>query len=148
MYKPILAGLAAFALSGCASTLMDMTGTRPAADDPYAAMLRGEGAMQGKQLEAAIEKAAQHPLGSMKNPVRAHMPGGQRAYLSRLRCSDGNSPTFQRIGNMGVGPYGNFVDAYGVECGSGTPADAVVHLDMYHPGHKESRTVGEFTIAD
>jgi hypothetical protein len=90
---------------------------------------------------AAIEK---HPLGSQKNPVRVGGPGGQRAYLSRLRCEDGRYPEFERIGSMGVGPWGSIVDGYSVVCASGQKA--TVFMDMYHSQHLEDRTVPGFTI--
>jgi hypothetical protein len=40
-------------------------------------------------LGAALTEAARHPLGSEENPVRADMPGGQRAYLARLLTTVG-----------------------------------------------------------
>jgi hypothetical protein len=85
-------------------------------------------------------------LGSQNNPVRAHMPQGQRAYLERLRCSDGRAPEFNRIGNFGVGVYGNIVDGYNVDCGTAEPGRAQVFMDMYHRGYVEDRPVPGFTI--
>ena len=83
------------------------------------------------------------PLGDRGNPVRVHMPNGQRAYLSRLVCAGGGAPTFGRIGSFGLGPYGAVLDAYNVDCG-GTARR--VFMDMYHPGHVETRAVDGFTI--
>ena len=125
--------LAALALAGCATTAgdgnLDLFGSH----------------MKGAKLEAAVAAASAHPLGSEQNPVRANMPQGQRAYLERLRCSDGNAPAFQRGGSVGSGPYGSIMDVYALECLSGQPAKASVYMDMYHD-HVEDRPVPGFTI--
>jgi hypothetical protein len=104
----------------------------------------GGGGLTGKKLDNAIAKAAAHPLGSKLNPVRENMPEGQIAYLGRLRCPDGNAPAFERRGSIGVGVFGNIVDAYSVTC-PGKPARDI-HIDMYHDG-PETRPVPGFTIA-
>ena len=109
-------------------------------------MRAGESQVQGAELERRIEAASAHPLGSRENPVRAAMPPGQRAYLQRLRCSNGQAPAFDRIGNFGVGVYGNIVDGYRVLCRGATPAESVVYMDMYHRGHVEERPASGFTI--
>lgn len=116
------------------------------ARDPLLDMLSGQSAMKGKKLAKAIEKAGAHPLGSQENPVRAAMPEGQRAYLASLRCTDGQPPQFQRIGNFGLGVFGNIVDGYAVRCDGGTPAEAKIFMDMYHRGYVETRPVPGFTI--
>ena len=118
------------------------------ARDPFEAMLAGESAMQGKKLQKAIKAAAKHPFGSAKNPVRADMLQGQRAYLSRLRCSDGNAPNFSRGGSVGDSPYKNIMDVYNVDCGNATPGQAEIYMDMYHNGHIEKAAVAGFTIVD
>ena len=64
-------------------------------------VLAGESQVSGSALDRRIAAAERHPLGSRENPVRAQMPAGQRAYLQRLRCSDGRAPTFGRIGSRG-----------------------------------------------
>jgi hypothetical protein len=110
--------------------------------------LFGGGVYKGKKLEKAIAKADQHPLGSADNPVRVDMPGGQRAYLSRLRCADGKKPKFQRGGSTGQGPFGAIVDVYDVDCGDAGPGQVGVYMDMYHPDHEERRAVPGFTIVD
>jgi hypothetical protein len=114
--------------------------------NPLADMLAGRSAMKGKKLKKAIEKAAAFPLGSAENPVRAHMPPGQRAYLARLRCADGKAPEFFRVGSMATSPYGNIVDGYSVTCKDSSPAESLVHIDMYHAGHVEDAAVPGFTI--
>jgi len=85
-------------------------------------------------------------LGSETNPVLADMPPGQRAYLGRLRCSDGQGPLFSRIGSMGIRHSSHVVDGYGVTCASGQPPQTTIYMDMYHPGHVEARPVPGFTI--
>jgi len=84
------------------------------------------------------------PLGSNGNPVRADKPPGQRAYLARLVCGDGNAPaSFRRTGSFGRGPYSSIIDGYEVDC-AGTKF--LIFMDMYHPGYVERRPVPGFTI--
>lgn len=109
-------------------------------------MMAGESQVRGAELQRRIEAASAHSLGSQENPVRAAMPPGQRAYLQRLRCSDGRAPAFDRIGNFGAGVYGNIVDGYRVRCSGASPAETVIYMDMYHRGHVEERAVPGFTI--
>lgn len=128
----MLAGLAAaIAAPLAAQDTVDIFGTKVVA---------------GKKLDKLIEKAQAHPLGSEKNPVRADMPGGQRAYLNRLRCADGKRPTYARVGSFGVGVYERIIDGYEVTCQNSTPATTMIYMDMYHPGHKEPAAVAGFSI--
>jgi hypothetical protein len=106
----------------------------------------GRKAPGGKTLAKLIEKAQEHPLGAKENPVRADMPGGQRAYLNRLRCADGKRPTYRRVGNFGIGVYERIIDGYEVVCEGSAPETSMVFMDMYHPGHKEAAAVPGFTI--
>ncbi|MFT3725851.1 MAG: hypothetical protein QM773_19990 [Hyphomonadaceae bacterium] len=108
--------------------------------------IMGGGRYKEPWLSAAIKDAAQHPLGSAANPVRADAPGGQRAYLARLRCADGRAPAFRRTGNLGFGAFGAIVDAYDVTCAGSTPAQTTIIMDMYFPGYVESQPVAGFTI--
>jgi hypothetical protein len=108
--------------------------------------LAGESQVRGSALERRVAAAERYPLGSRNNPVRAEMPPGQQAYLRRLRCSDGRRPEFSRIGNFGVGVYGNIIDGYRVSCGVAAPGTVEVYMDMYHRGHVEARPVPGFTI--
>jgi hypothetical protein len=136
-------------LAGAACFLGACTTTTPSAsyvDERLRSMTSGQSWLRGSALDDAIARAAAHPLGSQENPVRAEGPPGQRAYLSRLRCSDGQAPAYERIGNIGDGPYQNFVDAYRVVCAGAQPSQSTIHLDMYHPGHNEARPVPGFTI--
>ena len=108
--------------------------------------LAGESQVSGSALDRRIAAAERHPLGTRDNPVRVEMPAGQHAYLARLRCADGRAPTFSRIGNVGIGVYGNIVDAYRVNCGEARPGQVEVFMDMYHRGHVENRPVPGFAI--
>lgn len=86
------------------------------------------------------------PLGSRANPIRCDMPSGERAYLNRLRCKDGSTPTFSRVGSYGAGPDGHVLDGYKVICSDG--AETMIYLDMYHPGHVEREPVPGFTLSE
>jgi hypothetical protein len=129
----LLGIVAALAVTSCASTQDDGLG------DLFGSPLKGS------KLAAAVATASAYPLGSEQNPVRANMPTGERAYLERLRCSDGNAPTYERSGSVGEGPYGMIMDVYQVECLSGQPPKASIYMDMYHD-HVEDRPVPGFTI--
>ena len=83
-------------------------------------------------FEPDLEEIAKHALGAKGNPVRCNRPGGERAYLDRLRCQNGRKSKYSRIGSFGGGPYGNILDGYDVKCRG---ADSVtIFMDMYHPG--------------
>lgn len=97
-------------------------------------------------LIAAPGAAAAATLGSEAKPVHADMPAGQRAYLRRLRCADGNAPTYQRAGNVGPGPDGHIVDLYEVLCADSEPGRSEIYMDMYHGGHVEDEAVPGFAI--
>ncbi len=103
-------------------------------------------ALTPADMDKAIAAAGAHPLGSEQNPVRVSMPVGERAYLGRLRCSNGAAPAFERGGSVGTGPYGNILDVYSVRCAAGTPAESAVYMDMYHGDYIEARPVPGFTI--
>jgi hypothetical protein len=102
----------------------------------------------GSSLDQLIEAASAHPLGGQENPVRADTPRGQRAYLDRLRCENGNAPTYNRVGNFGRGVFGTIIDGYAVECEGSAPASTTVYMDMYHAGYSEPEAVPGFTITD
>jgi hypothetical protein len=127
-----------------AGLMLALSASPALADKAIDRMMAGESYLQGKDLEKAIKKAEEHPLGSAQNPVRVTMPQGQRLYLSRLRCSDGKAPEFYRQGNVGPGPFGNIVDLYKVSCPGAEPLESDVYMDMYHGGFIESRIVPGF----
>jgi hypothetical protein len=86
------------------------------------------------------------PLGSEQNPVRVNMPAGEREYLSRLRCSDGAAPTFDRQGSAGPGPDNHILDIYAVRCAAGEPRESQIWMDMYHPPRTERAAPPGFTL--
>jgi hypothetical protein len=135
--KTVAAMTALALLAACATTNDDIALDR---------MFAGESQMSGAALDRAVAEAAKYPFGSERNPVRAAMPPGQRAYLSRLRCGDGRQPAFDRVGSYGVGIYGNILDGYAVDCGAAAPGKVEIFMDMYHAGYVETRPVPGFTI--
>jgi len=106
--------------------------------------LFGDGMSRG-ELKKAIKAAEEHPLGSKENPVRVNMPGGEYGYLSKLRCTDGERPGFERAGSVGLGPYRNILDLYDVRCHGQEPFS--IYMDMYFP-ENETRPVPGFTIVE
>lgn len=112
--------------------------------DPFAEMFSG---VDPARAQAVAARIADRPFGSEENPVRAHMPPGEHAYMARLRCADGRAPRFERQGSAGTGPYGMILDIYEATCANSTPAQAIIYIDMYHPGHVETRAPEGFTLA-
>jgi len=102
--------------------------------------------LSDKKYFKIVDKAATKPLGSNANPVRASLPSGQHAYLSRLRCADGAPPSYFRVGNVGPGIYRTIVDAYSVSCKGDDPEKTTIYMDMYHGGHIEKAPVPGFDI--
>lgn len=137
----------ALLLGACASNSEDMSlSADDSLGDSFFEDMMSGGRFKGAALDAALKAAEKHPMGSEKNPVRADMPEGQRAYLQRLRCANGKPPNYQRAGNIGPGVFGSIVDLYEVRCDGSTPAEAEVYMDMYFPGHVEQRTVPGFLL--
>ena len=130
-----LLSILALGVTGCASSDIG--------DDPFAEMFSG---VPAERADRIAEGLSTYPLGSPQNPIRVNMPAGQRAYLSRLRCADGQIPKYERLGSDGIGPYGQIIDTYKVDCAGSTPATGVLSLDMYHPTHIETEAAPGFTI--
>ena len=97
-----------------------------------------------EEMSRMIAAADQHPLGSLENPVRVAGPEGERAYLARLRCSDGAPVRIGARREAGVDPYGSVAGAYDVSCASG---DSRIVFDMYQEEHQETRPPAGFTLA-
>lgn len=119
-----------------------------AAQDKSAEWLEFMGRKPDAEVAKIAAAAAVHPLGSRENPVRASDVSGQRDYLRRLRCADGERPTFSRAGNFGAGIYGSIIDGYQVLCPGSQPAETMVFIDLYHPGYVEAAAVPGFTIIE
>ena len=131
------------ALAGCSSAQPNKVKTT---SDEKAVELMMSGRMKGRALDAALKEAAKHPLGSAENPVRADLSIGQHAYLNRLRCSDGQRPTYERPTTTGPGVYGSNVDTYDVICANGEPRHSIIVMDGFFPGYVEKRAVEGYTI--
>ncbi len=85
-------------------------------------------------------------LGSKNNPIKVYMPMGEHNYLRRLRCKNGVAPDYYRIGNVGVGVFGNIVDLYSVTCVGSEPAKSNIYMDMYFPKHIEKNAPNGFIL--
>ena len=96
-----------------------------------------------EEMRALVAAADAHPLGSVENPVRVGGPEGERAYLGRLRCPDGQTPRIGARREAGVGAFGSVVAGYELGCGAGTGR---VVFDMYHEEHVETRAPAGFTL--
>lgn len=121
---------------------------RSAALDKYLHKNVFDPAKAGRPADAIPEIRRLEPgyLGSGNNPVRCEGPGGEKAYLNRLRCSDGTRPRYYRVGSVSSdppNPYGNILDLYRVRCGKTV---VEVYMDMYHEGYVEAEPVPGFTI--
>ena len=91
-------------------------------------------------IEPNLEEIAKHSLGSRGNPIRADGPKGQREYLSKLICLNGDPIwDFKRGGSVGMGPYGFMLDVYIVLCNTEKGVvEHSVYMDLYHKNYKES----------
>ena len=97
-----------------------------------------------EEMQALAAAADAHPLGSLENPIRVGGPEGERAYLSRLRCSGGSTPQIGGRGDGGVGAFGSVVDAVALSCGG---SSVRLMFDIYHEEHVETRAPAGFTLA-
>lgn len=120
---------------------------QPSADDVrLQRMMMGGPILDAPELEKRLAAAADKPLGSRENPVRVSGARAEYAYMGRLRCNDGQPPTFEREGSFGAGPFDSILDRYRFDCRSAGPAPQPIFIDMYHPDHIETNAVPGFTI--
>src|SRR5262245_24091680 len=71
----------------------------------------------GEPVKVDAAEIEKHPLGSKHNPIRVSGPAGERKYLARLICENGEpASAFSRDGSTGIGPYGSILDIYTVIC--------------------------------
>jgi hypothetical protein len=101
------------------------------------ALALGACASAGYRLDA--------PLGTMDRPVLADSPRGEREYLHRLRCSDGNRPDFVRGGSTAPSRDGHILDGYLIRCGS---SEVEAFFDMYHPQATVSELLRGFSLVE
>jgi hypothetical protein len=85
-------------------------------------------------------------LGSPSNPVRAATYLGEFEYLTRLQCSDGTKPHFQRLRGRRKGPYGNVLVGYRVRC-IYLNREASVFIDSHHTKYVEEQAVPGFGLS-
>lgn len=79
--------------------------------------------------------------------MRVCDPTGERAYLARLRCADGNVPRVGQRISTGMGPYRTILDLYPLDCGASAPGRVELIMDMYHDEAETAAPPG-FTIVD
>jgi hypothetical protein len=142
---PLLIAAIAALLAAPAAAVQKKVGERTV---PPEELLRQLGiGVSDEEVDAAVAAAAAHPLGTMENPVRVGGPEGQQAYIARLRCANGSSPTIGPRASAGVGAFGTIVDAFPLDCGAAAPGKVRLVMDMYHSEHREDRAPAGFTIA-
>jgi hypothetical protein len=105
----------------------------------------GAGSSDAELARIAAEAAA-HPLGTLANPVRVGGPEGERAYLERLRCSDGSVPAIGTAANGDVGAYGTIVSKVPVDCKAAAPGKVDIIFDRYHDGHVEQAAPADLSL--
>ena len=143
-FLPLFLLAAGATSTGAAAAPEDKIGERTASPEQILSML-GMGTSD-EELDKAVAEAGAHPLGTTKNPVRVGGPHGERAYIARLRCSDGSRPKVGQRGSAGVGAFGTIVDVYPLDCGKAAPGRFELVMDMYHDEHREQRAPAGFTI--
>jgi len=104
------------------------------------------GGIFGEQIKPDMNEVEKNPLGSAKNPIRVSMPIGERDYLSRLICENGEKVSaFSRNGSGDLSPYGSTMDIYTVICDTNKGAmEYTVFMDMYHGNYVEHRPAHGF----
>lgn len=97
-------------------------------------------------IEPDYNTISKAPLGSKGNPVRVDGPQGQREYLSRLVCNNGEPVShFRRLGSAGASPFGFITDIYLVLCDTNNGVmEKEVYLDMYHKDYEENAPASGF----
>lgn len=148
MRRPIFLLSAAALLAACATPPPEPDPTEEATLAQMMSMLSGGSVKSAEEVATIAARAASKPLGTPDNPVRAHMPAGQHAYLGQLRCANGEPPTWRRAGSAGMSIYGSIQDIYVVKCDGSQPASAEIWMDMYHPGYEETEAVPGYTMED
>jgi hypothetical protein len=141
--RTLWAILAAFLITAPAAA-MQKPGDRTAPPEEILAQM-GLG-VSDEELARSIAEASRHQLGTTANPVRVGGPVGERAYIARLRCSDGTAPKVGSRSSAGAGAFGTIVDVYPLDCGSSGPGRFDLVMDMYHDEHSEDRAPAGFVI--
>lgn len=87
---------------------------------------------------------ADKDLGSKSNPVKCDSVKGEEAYLKKLQDMKGKSVTYERIGHVSSAT-GHILDKFEIKSGDGKVC-VVVYMDMYCPGHTETRPIKGFKM--
>ena len=140
----ILWAIMAAVLITAPAAAMQKLGARTAPPEEVLAQM-GLG-VSDEELARSVAEASRHPLGTTANPVRVGGPVGQRAYIARLRCSDGTSPKVGTRSSAGIGAFGTIVDVFPLDCGASRPGRFDLVMDMYHDEHAEDRAPAGFVI--
>jgi hypothetical protein len=138
-----IAALLAAALLAAPATAQELGARTASPDQTLGNMAASDPEAEIEQLAAA---AAAHPLGSLENPVRVGGPEGARAYIARLRCSDGSRPALGPHHAGAVGAYGTVTETYPLDCGGAAPGRVTLIVDLYHEEHREDRPASGFAI--
>lgn len=97
------------------------------------------------EVARVIAAASAHPLGTAENPIRVAGPEGERAYIARLRCTDGSMPMIGERAPAGVGAFGSVIAAYPVDCRAAAPGKLKLVFDMYHEENVETQLPAGFS---
>jgi hypothetical protein len=119
-------------------------GARTAAPETLLAGI-GSG-VSDEEIARQAAAAAAHPLGTLLNPVRVGGPEGERVYIARLRCADGQAPRVGARGAGGVGAYGTITNSTALDCGAAAPGRFDLVTDIYHEEHRERSAPSGFTL--
>ena len=114
---------------------------------PAEVLAQMDGGNADEELARQVAAASAHPLGTAENPVRVGGPEGERNYLARLRCSNGQTPVIGARAAAGTGAFGSVVASYALDCGAAAPGRTQLILDMYHAEHDERSAPAGFTLS-
>lgn len=140
MRFPILLGLAA--LLTTPAFAVPPRKESPAPHDTVRAFGQGS---SDEEMARAIAAADAYPLGTVQNPIRVAGPNGARAYLARLRCTDGTAPKIGGETPGAIGAFGTLTTLFPVTCGSGPGAPLA--FDFYQEEYRETRAAPGFSLA-
>ncbi|HEX4736057.1 MAG TPA: hypothetical protein VH331_00690 [Allosphingosinicella sp.] len=141
----LLIAAAAVAASPAAAQQKPKLGQRTAR--PETSMAGIGGGSSDAEVAQELAAAANFPVGSLQNPVRVAGPEGERAYLARLRCTDGAIPRVGAQRPGGTDGFGNVADLAPVDCGGAAPAHADILIDLYQEEHVLEAAPAGFQLA-
>lgn len=89
-------------------------------------------------VQFSCASSASRFFGSRTSPIQVDGPSGERTYLNRLICPNGNPPGRARLGSY-PGRHGHMIDLFELDC-CGEIFE--VHFDMYHQGQPDQALRG------